>query len=147
MRVRCISNDVMKLPKAYIRPLGVYSGGPNEINLTIGAIYTVYALAFCNGGVYFYVCDDFLANEPGNFPSNHGAPLFEVIDRTLSKYWCYDYDNNPYVEGISGDTAFIKPSDWVNDETLYGRLVDGDPSAEAAWLKLKNLIDEEVGEI
>jgi hypothetical protein len=147
MRVRCISTDVMKLPKEYLQPIGIYSDYTEQYNqlfLTVGKIYTVYAISFFNGGVYFYVCDDCLpSNEPGSFPIHKGAPLFEVIDGTLSKYWHFNYITWQYEGDRHKSDAIIEPSDWVSDASLYERLVDGDLKAQEAWWQLKRLMDEE----
>ena len=142
MRVRCISTDPMKLSKEYLQPIGIYPDDPDassQLGLTVGKIYTVYAISASKGGVYYFVYDDF----ERHYPINEAAPLFEVIDGTLSKYWSYNYKTWKYEGEKPRSRAFIEPTDWINDNMLYERLVDGDPSAGAAWWQLKRLMDEE----
>ncbi|MEI6513516.1 MAG: hypothetical protein WCO51_09615 [bacterium] len=147
MRVRCISTDVMKLSKEYLQPIGIYPDDPDassQLGLTVGKIYTVYAIFINKGGVYYIICDDDNTGyDLNNYPKNEAAPLFEVIDGTLSKYWCYEYYTWHYKGEEPGARAVFVPMAWANDDTLYSRIVDCEPKAQEAWWQLKRLMDDE----
>jgi hypothetical protein len=88
--------------------------------------YLVIALTIRGGGVWYYIVDQ---NDLG-YPVWYPAPLFEVCDRRLSRYWEFGYAD----EGLrSGSVIFAYP-EWAQDPgNYYDHLTDGEVSASRVF--------------
>src|SRR4051812_30735358 len=94
MRVRCMASTGTALPDSYIDSVGGY-GREAILPITVGASYLVFALTIRRGGVWYYVLDD----QDLGFPVWYPAPLFEVIDARLSRFWIFGFSDDGRRDG------------------------------------------------
>ena len=130
MRIRCIANTGAYLPKSYIDPAKGYKK-ETEFSLTVGKDYTVYALKEWQGRVWYYICDDNYMY----YPMQNPAPLFEVIDSRLSKYWRF----NLYPNGL----LKIAFEQWFADPYFYDKLTNQEEEKVLIFEQVKELMDAE----
>lgn len=129
MRIRCIANTGAYLPESYINPAKGYKK-ETEFPLTIGKDYTVYALKEWQGSVWYYICDDNYMYYPMQTP----APLFEIIDNTLSKYWRFKLYPNGLLK--------IAFEQWFSDTYFYDKLTNQEEEV-LIFEQVKELMDAE----
>ncbi|MCC3530940.1 MAG: hypothetical protein JGK21_23570 [Microcoleus sp. PH2017_22_RUC_O_B] len=130
MRVRCIANTGKNLPENYIDPARGYTK-KIELPLTVGKEYVVYAIRLWQGIVWYYICDDNYSYYPIQTP----APLFEVVDNRVSKYWRFMLNPN-------GVLRFVFEQ-WLNDPCFYDKLTDQEEAEVEIFDKVKELMDAE----
>jgi hypothetical protein len=130
MRIRCIANTGASLPENYIDPAQGYKK-ETEFPLTIGKEYTVYALKEWQGSVWYYICDDNYMY----YPMQNPAPLFEVVDSRVSKYWRF----NLYPNGL----LKIAFKQWFSDPYFYDKLTEQEEQTVLIFEQVKDLIDAE----
>jgi hypothetical protein len=130
MRVRCIANTGKNLPENYIDPARGYTK-TIELPLTVGKEYMVYAIRLWQGIVWYYICDDNYSYYPIQTP----APLFEVVDNRVSKYWRFMLNPN-------GVLRFVFEQ-WLNDPYFYDKLTDQEEAEVEIFDKVKELMDAE----
>jgi hypothetical protein len=130
MRVRCIANTGKNLPENYIDPARGYTK-TIELPLTVGKEYMVYAIRLWQGIVWYYICDDNYSYYPIQTP----APLFEVVDNRVSKYWRFMLNPN-------GVLRFVFEQ-WLNDSCFYDKLTDQEEAEVEIFDKVKELMDAE----
>jgi hypothetical protein len=130
MRIRCIANTGAYLPESYINPAKGYKK-ETEFPLTIGKDYTVYALKEWQGSVWYYICDDNYMY----YPMQNPAPLFEIIDNTLSKYWRFKLYPNGLLK--------IAFEQWFSDTYFYDKLTNQEEEEVLIFEKVKELMDAE----
>lgn len=134
MKVRCLSNRGVSLPQGYAD--GVIGYDQDRIfALKVGKDYVVYALIVHLGDLWYYVLDE----RGVRYPTWYPAPLFEIIDRRLSRFWVIGTearDTQPqYV------VAF---PDWAERPiAYYDELTDGDDDALRLFMEFKELLDVE----
>lgn len=133
MRIRCISDVGRSVPAEYLDPRANL-GPATQFPLTVGKKYTVYALGFRAGGVWYYLCDDH--NLP--WPIPYPAPLFDVVDGRVSQLWQYAFtpDNKDHV-------AILAPVEWSRDAYFYDRLTDGAEREVALFRDVRRTMDGE----
>ena len=130
MKIRCLANIGLALPKNYLKPEFCYT--PKiEFPLTIGQEYIVYALKEWQGNIWYYICDDNYTY----YPIQHPAPLFEVIDDRLSSYWRFKCYPNGLIR-----LAF---EEWLVETSFYDKLTDQEEREVLIFEKIKQLIDNE----
>ena len=130
MRIRCIANNGEHLPENYIDPARGYTKKV-ELPLTVGKEYVVYAIRAWQGVVWYYICDDNYSYYPIQTP----APLFEVVDSRVSKYWQFMLDANGVLR-----FAFEQ---WFTDPYFYDKLTDQEEAEVEIFDKVKELMDAE----
>ncbi|MDY6805441.1 MAG: hypothetical protein SXA11_16760 [Cyanobacteriota bacterium] len=130
MKIRCIANTGASLREHYLDPNGGYTKDL-EFGLTIGKEYVVYAFYEWEGQVWYYIADDHYMY----YPMQNPAPLFEVIDDRLSKYWRFKLWENGLLE-----VAF---SQWFTDLYFYDKLTDQEPEEVDFFKRIKALMDME----
>lgn len=130
MRIRCIANTGASLPESYIAPAKGYKK-ETEFPLTVGKDYTVYALKEWKGSVWYYICDD----NSMYYPMQNPAPLFEVIDNRMSKYWRFKLYPNGLLK--------IAFEQWFSDTYFYDKLTNQEEAEVLIFEKVKELIDAE----
>jgi hypothetical protein len=130
MRIRCIANTGASLPESYIDPAKGYKK-ETEFPLTVGKDYTVYALKEWQGSVWYYICDDNYMY----YPMQNPAPLFEVIDNILSKYWRFKLYPNGLLK--------IAFEQWFSDTYFYDKLTNQEEEEVLIFEKVKELMDAE----
>jgi len=130
MRIRCIANNGEHLPENYIDPARGYTKKV-ELPLTVGKEYVVYAIRAWQGVVWYYICDDNYSYYPIQTP----APLFEVVDSRVSKYWQFMLDPNGVLR-----FAFEQ---WFTDPYFYDKLTDQEEAEVEIFDRVKELMDAE----
>ncbi|HYJ87731.1 MAG TPA: hypothetical protein VEW46_16830 [Pyrinomonadaceae bacterium] len=133
MIVRCTANSGLALPANYLDPRVGYTS-EMEFPLTIARKYVVIAIALRQNQVWYYISDD----DDLYYPTATPAPLFEVSDRRLSKYWRYAF--TPEHEDHLALFAF---QEWVVDDYFYDRLTDGKEPEVSIYQKLKTMMTSE----
>ena len=130
MKVCCIANSGDYLPESYLKPEFYYDRETN-FALTIGKEYIVYAFYESQGNVWYYICDD----NYSYYPMQNPAPLFEIVDNRLSKYWRFVLAPNGLLE-----VAFDQ---WFTDPNFYDKLTDREEAEVLIFEKVKELMDAE----
>lgn len=137
MKVVCTANSGAILPDAYLDPRAGYDTR-TEFRLTAGKEYIVYALAFRNMQVWYYIVDD----AELWCPVHHPAPLFEVTDNTLSQYWRYRFTP----EHLDHLVLFAF-AEWASDPYFYDRLTDHAENEVLVFERMRALMDSETDAI
>ena len=134
MRVSCLSNSGATLPENYVDARSGY--GPSaEFPITVGKEYVVYAIALWNNAqVWYYVSDD----DDLNYPFRYPAPLFEVADSSVSRYWRYAFTPE-HLDHV----ALFAFEEWVRDAYFFDRLTDDSELEVSTFRKMKDLMDSE----
>ena len=130
MKIRCIANTGASLPENYLDPYGDFTKDL-EFALTIGKEYVVYAFYERQGQVWYYIADDHYMY----YPMQNPAPLFEVVDDRLSKYWRFKLWENNLLE-----VAFPQ---WFTDYYFYDKLTDQEPAEVDLFKRIKAVMDRE----
>jgi hypothetical protein len=130
MRIRCIAKTGASLPESYIAPAKGYKQ-ETEFPLTVGKEYTVYALKEWQGSVWYYICDDNYMY----YPMQNPAPLFEVVDNRMSKYWKFQLSPNGLLK--------IAFEQWFSDTYFYDKLTEQKEEEVLIFEKVKELMDAE----
>ncbi|MEO6860465.1 MAG: hypothetical protein ABI180_02780 [Microcoleus sp.] len=130
MKIRCIANTGASLPDDYIEPAIGYTKDI-QFSLTIGQEYVVYAFGEWRGTIWYYICDD----NYSYYPMQNPAPLFEVIDDRVSKYWRFKLSPNGFL--------MIAFEQWFTDPYFYDKLTDYEEAEVEIFEKVKELMDAE----
>lgn len=138
MIVRCIANTARDIPDNYLGDSWRFTRETVFEYLTIGKEYVVYAVETENKGQVRYA----IANDVyTSYPVRYVAPLFEVVDSRVSKYWRFAF-NPPGV--TCGILAF---EEWSSDpDEFYWNLVEGEEPELTLFRRMKTLMDEEAQE-
>jgi hypothetical protein len=130
MKIRCIANTGASLREHYLDPK---RGLTKDLKygLTIGKEYVVYAFYEWEGQIWYYIADD----HNMYYPMQNPAPLFEVVDDRLSKYWRFNLRQNGLLR-----VAF---SQWFTVPYFYDKLTDQEPAEVDLFKRIKYLIDRE----
>lgn len=135
MKVRCIANRGESLPEHYLDPR-VPREPKSNFFVTLGREYNVYGIEFAGGQVWYYIDDD----QRHWYPIRKPAPLFEVVDPRLSKYWYIRVS-----EGKHGSVGWIFFEEFISDPFFYDRLTDRVDADVEVFKKRKRQMDEEFG--
>ncbi|MEB3340833.1 hypothetical protein [Okeania sp.] len=130
MKIRCIANTGASLPEHDLDPNGGYTRDL-EFGLTIGKEYVVYAFYEWKGQIWYYIADDHYMY----YPMQNPAPLFEVVDDRLSKYWRFNLRPNGLLR-----VAF---SQWFTIPYFYDKLTDQEPAEVDLFKRIRYLMDRE----
>jgi hypothetical protein len=130
MKIRCIANTGASLREHYLDPK---RGLTKDLKygLTIGKEYVVYAFYEWEGQIWYYIADD----HNMYYPMQNPAPLFEVVDDRLSKYWRFNLRQNGLLR-----VAF---SQWFTVPYFYDKLTDQEPAEVDLFKRIKYLMDRE----
>jgi hypothetical protein len=131
MLVRCVKNRRDELSAAEISLDGVEEcfGSYEEVALTNGAHYVVYALSL-GAPDWYFVADENYTYYPFAYP----AVFFKVVDQRESRYWV----------AAAGEGAQERTfREWSEDPYFYDSLTDGEPAAVEAFRRVKSLMDRE----
>lgn len=133
MKVRCIANTGQSLPDQYLDARVGYTP-EMEFPLTLEREYVVLAIALRQHQVWYFLSDD----DDLYYPAATPAPLFQVCDDRLSKYWRYAFtpDHGDHI------ALFAFPA-WVADEYFYDRLTDGKEPEVLVYREMKLLMESE----
>ena len=135
MRIKCIAKTGAALPADCRDPASGFDEN-TEFWLEIGKEYVVYGMTVFLGYVWYFICDE----ASDYYPRWNPAPLFEVVDGRLSRYWRYGYAPGPTREQTQVVLAF---EEWANDPYFYDRLSDGEEREVDIFARYKRLIDAE----
>ncbi len=130
MKIRCIANTGASLPDDYIEPAIGYTKDI-QFSLTIGKEYVVYAFREWQGSIWYYICDD----NYSYYPMENPAPMFEVVDSRVSKYWRFKLSPNGLL--------MIVFEQWFTDPYFYDKLTDYEEAEVEIFDKIKELMDAE----
>ncbi|PSB44465.1 hypothetical protein C7B67_22620 [filamentous cyanobacterium Phorm 6] len=130
MKIRCIANTGASLPDDYIEPAIGYTK-QIQFSLTVGREYVVYAFREWRGTIWYYICDDNYTY----YPMQNPAPLFEVVDSRVSKYWRFELAPNGRLE--------IAFEQWFTDPYFYDKLTDQEEAEVEIFDQVKELMDAE----
>ena len=130
MKIRCIANTGANLPESYFLPHLGYKK-ESEFQLSIDKEYIVYALYEWEGKIWYYICDERYTY----YPIHNPAPLFEVVDDRISKYWRFKLAPNGLLT-----LAFEQ---WFSNPYFYDKLTDQEEQAVLIFEQIKDLIDAE----
>jgi hypothetical protein len=133
MKVLCIANQGEALPAQYLDPR-IPRGPKSEFFVTVGKTYVVYALRFLVNQVWYYIDDD----HHEWYPIRKPAPLFQVIDPRLSKYWSVRVS-----ESDRGSDVLIAFQEWSMDVHFYDRLTDRMDAEVSMFRERKRQMDAE----
>lgn len=134
MKVRCIANTGTDIPESYFLPHLGYKK-EMEFNLVVGKEYVVYALYEWQGKVWYYICDERYTY----YPIHNPAPLFEVVDNRLSKYWT--------VEIAANGLLTLAFEQWFAEPDFYEKLTAQKEKEVLIFDKVKYLMDIEAASI
>jgi hypothetical protein len=130
MKICCIANTGEFLPDEYIDPPRGYTK-KIKLALTIGKEYVVYAIREWKGTIWYYICDDIFSY----YPMENPAPMFEVVDNRVSKYWQLEVSPNGLLT--------IAFEQWFTDPYFYDKLTDQEEAEVEIFEKVKELMDAE----
>ncbi len=134
MLVKCVHNKQKHLPEDCTP---ICADPEWDFWLELNKYYIVYAMTIRSNYVWYYVCDKGISY----YPSWKPAPLFEVIDGSISKYWIFSFIQKKEIKYI--DTTWAYP-EWANaPNTYYGKLTDGDEEEVEIFKQYKRLMDLE----
>lgn len=136
MKLRCIGNRGSDLPPELLNPK-LNRDENTRFPLTIGKTYVVYGLTVYLSHLWYYVCDDDFTH----FPVWKPAPLFEIVDPRVSRYW----EINCSLDGRGeSDTGIIVAyPEWARDPYYYEHLADNREAEVQIFSRYRKLIDEE----
>jgi hypothetical protein len=135
VKVRCLTNRGDRLPDLYLDPVAGYTS-TTQFELHKDKSYVVYALTIRTGAIWYYVLDD----SGVSYPVWHPAPLFEILDARISRYWLFGSSD----AGLRRGFALFAFAEWARDPwDYYDRLTDGESSAVATFNKFRDLMDLE----
>lgn len=134
MKICCISNTGADLPPSCIDERGGFRRD-TKFNVSTGSVYTVYAMTLRRGSIWYYISDDRGLPYPVWYP----APLFSVVDGSLSRHWMFAHGS------IERDGDIVLAfREWADDPAeYYDRLSDRDPDAIRVFQRYKKWMDAE----
>lgn len=140
MRVRCITNKISEIPEIYFpghQKESCYGAGMQDVHLTVGKSYVVYALAESRLGKWVYVSDD---DHPHVwYPLAYPFAFFETTDARISKLWT----TNAAQEHKHATCCLRSFAEWTTDPSFYDRLVEKENSECAIFRDRKEFMDME----
>lgn len=135
MIITCRSERAERLPDQYLEPRAILHRA-SVFPLSVGKSYVVYAIGLLREQTWFYIDDD----DHLYYPKGYPAPLFEVIDSRVSKYWHFRY-----TPAHLDHTAILAFDEWATDNYFYDRLTDGEPLECRIYAAAKQRMDSEAG--
>jgi hypothetical protein len=141
MKIKCVYNTGKNISENL---LSLYGYSENMIfeKITIGNIYTVYAIFTMKEKKWYLICSDWYDGAGLNFPEFFPASLFEIIDESPSRYWISTCQKDDYTNSgeLVLNTGF---PNMINEECFYGNLLEDNEREVNLFKKYKHLIDME----
>jgi hypothetical protein len=135
MKVRCTANNLAELsPEVQDRlRRTIHREGPDG-DLCLGGMYEVIALQEFDGGLWLILDNIPQSDHPYNFP----IEMFAIVDSVVRNGWSVGFEQH-------GRATIFKYgfSEWVQDSSLFERLLDGDPDAVAVFQRLRSRLSQE----
>ncbi len=135
MKIICKYNNGKDLPEDLFKE-GSGSNESTQFNVIQGRQYTVYGMTIWHNYMWYYIADEAYLY----YPRWNPAPLFDVVDNRLSKYWVFSFQRG--CNESSTYTSIVFP-EWANDPYYYDALTDGEEQAVELFKKYKRLMDVE----
>jgi hypothetical protein len=135
MKLLCIANRGEVLPQQYL-DARIPRGPKTEFFITVGKEYVVYGVEFALNQIWFYIDDD----QHHWYPIRKPAPLFQLIDSRLSKYWRIGIS-----EGKHGSVCWLFFDEFISDPYFYDRLTDRAAAEVEIFRERKRQMDAEFG--
>ncbi|MEP3389722.1 MAG: hypothetical protein ABJO02_16145 [Reichenbachiella sp.] len=122
MKIRCVHNKVDS--ENFDERLLKWANTKDELEISVGKVYVVLAISRYDENYFYYILSDESIDYPLAFP----VELFEITDKTLSKYWDCNLDA---LESFSQldieDDEICSISEWRNQKDFfYEKLLDDD---------------------
>jgi hypothetical protein len=133
MKLLCIANRGEALPQQYLDER-IPRGPESEFFVTVGKTYVVYGVEFARNQVWYYIDDE----NHHWYPIRKPAPLFQIADSRLSKYWTLRVS-----EGKYGSVAWLFFQEFISDALFYDRLTDRLEAEVRVFKERKRQMDEE----
>lgn len=140
MLVQCVCNDIRHVDSESelgkeLR--GWFGADTYTMNLTMGRLYVVYAVAVHHPWLRYYVADDLYTRT--EYPFGYFAAFFKVVDRRPSRCWTLGHQGP---DGRSPE-VLLACDEWATDPTFYERLVDGLGHEQHVFRERKEFMDLE----
>jgi hypothetical protein len=116
---------------------GWFGTDTHSLDLSVGALYVVYAVEITRGWVRYFVADDAFSSTL--YPFGYSASFFEVVDSRVSRCWsigCRGLDS-------AGSEVVFSFKEWATEETFYERLVDRADQEQGTFRVWKEFMDLE----
>lgn len=108
----------------------------DALDVTVGALYTVYAIAIREGVLWYFIADDL--HEVLSYPLAYASVLFDETDNRVSSCW------EVMVQGKdSNREVIIAFKEWVNDANFFEHLIDGNLLEVQIFRRYKAFMDME----
>lgn len=120
MKIRCINNFISSENSCQ----SIINWANNsELEVTIGKIYTVFAVSKYFDIVFYYI----LSDESNEYPLAYPFHLFEIYDYNISKFWVTSLKKIQTVEDINIENQeIISFKEWsYNGDRFYENLIEG----------------------
>jgi hypothetical protein len=104
--------------------IGKQKGEQNQVDLTAGREYVVYAWATKGDAIRYYVCGDSHSYYPVPYP----ADLFQVTNDQRSRYW-----QTAETPGHPDHDSLTAYEEWISDPAYYDKLTSMKPAEQAAF--------------
>lgn len=131
MIVKCVGNLGMDLPPEFPSR---YKVPDNQYGLIINTYYIVYGMTESSGYIWYSICD----KDYSYYPVWSPAPLFEVTNGRLSKYWLYSFFKKK-----DWTYSILTFSEWAENPYYYDSLTDGEKKEVGIFKRYKTLMDLE----
>jgi hypothetical protein len=142
MLVECLNNVTSAVPTASSlgrELLEWISPYDRQLALTVKRYYTVYAIEIRNGHPWFFVADD--DYDVLSYPNVYPSICFAETDRRVSSCWTVQLPSRD--ARIEVGRILMAFSEWVEQETFFELLIDGNDREVELFQKYKLFMDLE----
>lgn len=135
MIVRCVDTEYSSLSKnkGLVAFLNVASGEEYAQNLELGGEYLVVAIATGPSSFWLFLDDRFRGLK---YPLIYPAPLFEVLETHLSKFW----KRGGWIDNQGAKHTLLAPERWAQDSRFHEKLFEGDRETLEAYDEMRALL-------
>lgn len=132
MLVKCELNDLRSLREDSVRSRleeSIHLDSLQEY-FTVGQTFKVQAIEYMRNGVWIYIH----TSEDFTYPHPFPAEFFSIEDNSVPGNWCIKWIQEEGAIKIKR----LSFREWVEDDTFYERLIDGNPQAVEVYLNQLN---------
>ena len=139
MKVKCIINKAN--PKIHGKWLVEWVNTLEQLELTVGKIYTVLAIAKYRGKLYCYVMGD----ESDNYPLAFPIEFFVIYDNRVSKHWDSDLTSlRDFKEINLKDHEVCSFAQWkIQKDLFYEKILEEDKQTISIFNEYKDKMEAE----
>ena len=126
MKVKCVRNRLSDLDSPTQQRLqrSIHLEDPLP-DLRLGRVYDVIAVRTVDGGLWLMLH----TVEDNAYPFPYPVEMFEIIDPHVGPRWVVGISSGSKTAGIHS----MGPSEWIQDDTFYEKLLEGDSDARRAY--------------